>query len=170
VNIRLPVLLAWSGLGLASAALALGFAQTGAWVYALVIMTLLLLGGLTARYRLRWAAPLVFTTFLMMAVVALWSEMWPGWPLLGVLGALVAADMLGFTWRVNAAMTLGDDYTHLENRHLRRLGLVIVLGGVLYLIAWLIQVRLNFGLALLLGLTAVLGISVGLSARRRAHE
>lgn len=66
-------------------------------------------------------------------------------------------------------MGIGGNLKQLNDRHYRRLGVVFGLGTTLYLVALLAQVRLNFSLALLLGLIAVLGIGLGLKTRGQSN-
>jgi hypothetical protein len=160
--------LAYGCLAGATGALAFGLLEAGAWQLSLLVLALGLVGALGGAYRWRWSPALILFLYCVAAAALFWLDTWPGWPLLGLVGALAAGDLFHFDWRMRTGMIAGDAGL-LEYRHLRRLGVVLGIGTALYLVAWATQIQLSFGLALLLGLTAVLGISLGLRARRRAQ-
>jgi hypothetical protein len=163
------MLLAWVGLALASGGLAFGFVELGVWQLSMAVWALLVLGIIAMWKHWSWAPSLLLIFYCVAAVIGVWREMWPGWALLGLLGGLAAADLMHFTWRLQAAMGIGGNLKQLNDRHYRRLGVVFGLGTTLYLVALLAQVRLNFSLALLLGLIAVLGIGLGLKTRGQSN-
>lgn len=151
--------------GLATGALIFGYALLGLWVSAPFF---LLLGGLwIIGWRRNWGvASVLLFCFLAAAGVGVLMGVWPGWMLLGVTASLCAWDLEGFRkgikggWRAEAV-------PEMERRHLRRLGLVSGAGLLLAAAAMLVRVRFTFGLALLVALLAVWGITGIVRGARR---
>ena len=168
MKLRWTIVLAWLGLCIAAGAMSLGFLQVGDWELAVAVWVCVPVGILAGQFRWQWAPSVILIANCCAAAIGIWMVTWPGFPLLGLVGSLVALDMFHFSWRVEAAMRVGGDAGGVENRHMRRLFAVLGSGMALYLVSWLAQIRLNFGFALILGLIAVLGISLGVNARRRS--
>jgi hypothetical protein len=84
----------------------------------------------------------------------------------GLIAALSAWDLDHLTQRVKNASQVGERHD-LEQRHLWRLLIVDGLGLLLAEAALHIRVRLDFGLALLLGLLSIVGLSQALRFLRR---
>jgi len=167
---RWSIPLAYGCLVGSTGVLALGFLDAGIWQMSSMMLVLGLLGLVGGWYRWRWWPSFYLALYCGSATTAFWLDVWPGWPLLGLLGAIAASDLFHFSWRLESAMVITGDPQNLEKRHLRRLAVVLGIGALLYLVAWLSQIQLSFGLALLLGLISVLGISLGLDIRRRSQE
>lgn len=100
---------------------------------------------------------------LLLAVIAagfgVWSEFPTVWMLLGALGSLLGWDLSDFTQRLRFAAPT-DDIQGMERRHLTRVGIVAVLGGVLAYLSAVLQIRrLAFEVAVGLILLAALGVT-----------
>lgn len=159
--------LLWASIGLAAGTLALGYGLAG-----LVsgVLAALVLGGLWLvghRRRIAWLAPLGFVLAAGVAAAGLLQGVGAGWMLAAVVAALGAWDLDAFVRRLkNAARVEGQD--DLERQHLLRLLAVDGLGLVLAAVALGVRFRPGFGLAVFLGILAILGLSRAIGLLR--HE
>ena len=83
--------------------------------------------------------------------------------------ALAAWDLDQFAQRMRAAARV-DDAPGQERRHIQRLSIVVGVGGLLGIAALGFQVRLSFGLALLLALLMMLCLGLVIGYIRRAGD
>ena len=163
------------GAGLSVFFLALGFASSGLWAGAAAVLAvgvLWLLGHLRAQDRpgaWPWIPPAAFALQASAAAVAVWMDVWVGWPLLGLVAALVAWDLDQFARRMQAAGRV-DDGPGLERMHIQRLLIVAGIGCLLAAVGLAVRVRLSFGLALFLAAVAMLGLSLVIGTMRRAGD
>jgi hypothetical protein len=102
-----------------------------------------------------------------MAAAGLLLGVGAGWMLLAVVAALSAWDLDAFVRRLKDAARVVDRDA-LERQHLLRLLMVDGLGLGLAAVALGVRVRLGFGLVILLGILAILGLSRVISLLR--HE
>lgn len=158
---------------LATSALALGYALGGLWNLTLVIVALGFLWLLGQTRHWGWMAFVGLVSFVGVAVIGLWFDLAAGWMLLGTVMALAAWDLDHFAQRLRYVgwdETLAERRRELERRHLQRLLSVSGLGLLLAAVALGVRIRFNFGIAFLLGLVAVLGLSQAISfLRRESH-
>jgi hypothetical protein len=153
---------------LATAALGVSYGLGGHWAGALVILSVGLIWLLAQWRGWDWMASgeLVFT--LGAAVFGLWLGLGTGWMLCAVVAAISAWDLDHFAQRLRSVGRV-EGKQELERRHLRRLLVMDALGLLLAALATVLQFRLGFGAALLLGVLAVLGLSRLIGFLRRQH-
>jgi hypothetical protein len=154
---------------LAAAALTAGYALSGRWLWAVVFA---LLGFLwLAGQRRDWEATTSIMLFLFVVgcVNGINQGVATPWLLVGLVTALSAWDLDHFTRKLRKAEQI-DEVRVLEQRHLRRLLIVDGLSLLLAALALTIRVEIPFGLALILGLLAVLGISQAVGFLRQARR
>jgi len=166
---QMTVALSRVGAGLSAFFLALGFASSGLWAgtaAVLAVGALWLLGHLRA---LPWMSSAAFAMQAIAAAVAMWMDVWAGWPLLGLVAALVTWDLDQFARRMQAAGRV-DDGPGLERLHIQRLLIVAGIGFLLATVGLAVRVRLTFGLALFLAAVAMLGLSLVIGTMRRAGD
>jgi len=172
---QMTLALSRASAGLSVFTLALGFALSGLWVgvaAVLAVGALWLLGHLRSLGRksaLPWASSAALVMLAAAAAVAVLVAVGGGWPVLGLVAALVAWDLDQFAQQMRSAGRV-DDAPGLERRHIRRLLVVAVMGGVLGAIALGLRVRLNFSLALLLAALAMSGLGIVIGAMRRVGD
>jgi hypothetical protein len=155
--------------GLATAALLLGYIDVGAWTWLLLSVALggLWLLGLWCRWG--WVSAAGLALYAAVAAFGLWLGAGSGWLLLAVGLALAAWDLDGFVRSLRPKQWIGD-LAGLERRHLLRLLAVEGVGLLLAATALGLTLDLGFGLVLLLGLLAVAGLSRALALIRRAGD
>jgi len=139
--------------------LAYGYSQKGLGTLALGI-TLLGVAWLAAHWRkLYWFSSVALFVAIFAAGYGVWREFPTVWMLLGALGGLLGWDLSDFAMRLRYAAPT-DDVEDMERRHLARVGVVAVVGGVLAYLSAVIQIRrLAFEVAVGLILLAVLGLT-----------
>lgn len=154
------------GILLTVSTLALAYGLHGWWIAALVILIVGALWLLAQRLGWSWVAHVALVLFVSAAAFGLGQDLPTGWMLFGLVAALSAWDLDHFAHRLDGAERV-QRARLLGRRHLRRLlivdGLGLLLGGA----ALTIQVQLDFGLILLLGLLALLGLSRAVRFLRR---
>ncbi len=154
---------------LAAFVLALGYGLGGLWTETALVVVVGFL-WLLGRWRgWGWMASVGLTFFVGAAAVGLWLNVGPGWTLLGVVAALSAWDLDHFVHRLERVGRV-EDARYLERRHLERLLIVDGLGLLLGAVALRVKVEFGFGVALLLGLMAVLGLSQVIGFLRRESD
>ena len=144
--------------GLATAALFLGYGLdhlTG-WSLAAAILGSLWLFGLGRGWP--WASSAGFAAYTLAAAAGLVQGGEVGWILPGLGLALAAWDLDGLYQRMQEVERV-EAAPDLVRRHLVRLLAVEVLGMLLAAIALGVSLKLSFGVVLLLGLVAAVGLS-----------
>ncbi len=156
-------------IGLATGVLALGYALSNAWAGTLLTIAC---GGVWWIGRQRswpWIASAGLIVSTLAAAFGAWRGMPPAWMLTGAVAALAAWDLDHFERRLQDAQRVGGQ-RELIRSHLRRL---LIATGSGLLLGWLalgVRVELGFGLALLLGLLAFLGLSGAIGFWQRESE
>jgi hypothetical protein len=153
---------------LAAATLAAGYATSRLWTGALLILACGSVWLLAQRRRWRLAS-VVLVVFLVTAALGLLVGVGASWMLLGVTAALGAWDLDRFSRRLELAQQGARD-GELERRHFLRLLMVSGLGLLLGAIALELDLKVGFGMILLLGLLAVLGLGQLVSFLRRESD
>jgi hypothetical protein len=172
---RLTGALSRASAGLSVFFLALGFALRGLWAGTAAILAvgaLWLLGQLRPPTRpgaLPWTSSVAFVMLVIAAAVAMLLSVGAAWPLLGLVAALVTWDLDHFAQRMQAAKRV-DDRPGLERGHIQRLLIVAAVGYLLAAVGLVLQLRLSFGLALLLAALAMLGFSLIIGYMRRMGD
>lgn len=138
--------------------LALGYAWGGNWPGAASSLGLGILWLVLRSPRRPWLPTPAFAGCVALAAAGTWLRLGAGWMLLAVVAALCAWDLEGLDRRLERLAPAGARPA-LERRHLRRLGPVASLGLLLGLAALVVELRLEFWPALLLGLLAIAGLS-----------
>ena len=138
-------------------ALAWGYATLGYSEYA---RWLLIFGAvwLLAKWRgWKWFSPLALLIVIGSSAYGLWIEISFGWMIFAAVGGLLAWDLVDFSQRLSYAAP-SDDVTGMERRHLARVGIVAVLGGLLGFVAFVARIQLPFEVVAGLVILAVLGL------------
>ena len=157
------------GIGVATIVLALSYALGGLWAW---VSLIILVGGLW-QYGLRrhwsWVASLALVCFVGLAAGGRLQDLAPGWIVLGVVTSLSAWDLHHFAQRLRAAESIQNE-RETRRRHLQRLALVNGLGLLLATAALEIRIKFSLGIAFLLGLLAILGLSRASRFLRRESD
>jgi hypothetical protein len=152
---------------LATLGLALGYAAGQLWAGAALIVVLGVFWLLGRRGGRGWVASMGMTCFVGAAALGIWWQLPASAMLAGAVAALAAWDLDDFVQRMQGTDHVVDE-DGMARSHLRRLlivgGVGLLLGGV----ALGIQIELSFGWALLLGASAILGLSRARGFARRA--
>jgi hypothetical protein len=166
---QMTVALSHASAGLSVLILALGFALTDLWVGTVAVLAA---GGLwlLGQWRgLGWTSSALLVLQTAAAAVATLSAVGDGWSVLGLVAALVAWDLDQFSQRMGTAGRV-DDAAGLERRHIRCVLIVAGIGSLLGIVALSLQVRLSFGLALLLAVMMMLCLSLVIGFLRRQRD
>jgi hypothetical protein len=161
--------LLWASIVLAAGTLALGYGLAGILPGALAAV---ILGGLwlVGQWRrFTWAASLGFVISTSLAATGLFLGVVAGWMLVALVAALSAWDLDAFACRLNRAARV-EGQANLERQHLLRLLVVVGLGLALAAVALGFRFRFHFGLALLLGMLVILGLSKAIGLLRRVSD
>jgi len=156
-------------IALATSALVLGYAASGVWIGALLLLAWGLLWLLSRRRGWSWGGSLALALSVAAAVVGVRLEVGSGWMLLGVAAALSAWDVDHFERRLEGAGRV-EDARALKRRHLRRLLIVDGLGLLVGAVALSVRTGFGFGPSLLLGLLAILGLSRAIGFLRHRSD
>lgn len=148
----------WAGVLIAMAALALGYGLGGVWIGVGLVLVVGVLWFTGRWLGWGWVASVGLALWIAAAAVGLWVGLGAGWMLVGVVAALSAWDLDHFIQRLGAAGRVEHDVA-MERAHLGRLLAVDAAGLALGGLALTVRVRLGFGLALVLALVAVWGLS-----------
>jgi hypothetical protein len=155
--------------GLATLALALGYADQSLWdgVGVAVALGLLWLAG---DWR-SWdgTADACLAGWVGLAAFGAWQELPAGWMLIGVVAALAAWDLGHFGVRLRAAGAIPPP-AELTRAHLRQLAIVAASGLLLGGIALGLRFELTFGWALLAAALAIIGLSRLIGAGGREEQ
>ena len=165
----MTTLLLFTSLGVAAAALGLGYWLVGAWLGTFVAVAAGLF-QLFGKWRdWRWAGSVAFILFAGTAAMGVRLGAEASWMLLGVVAAIATWDLDHFYLRLEFAPS-DEVARNLERHHLLRLLIVVVLGLALGAAALNIRASFGFGTAVVLGLLAILGLSRAVSFSRRESD
>lgn len=145
-------------LALATALLTLRYLLAGAWLWALLSGLLGVFWWIEYRAQHPGLAHGLCIGMLALALVGLQRGFEAFWALIVLECLLGAWDLQHFTVRLQFAHTSRQRW-QLEERHLQRLAGVLLLGFGCAGLALLMQVRLNFGLLLVLIAVAMVSLS-----------
>ena len=139
--------------------LAYGYFQAGLPDAARWVVLIGIVWALTYWRKYYWFSSVALLLAVIAAGFGVWSEFPTVWMLLGALGSLLGWDLSDFTQRIRFAAPT-DDIQGMERRHLARVGIVAVVGGVLAYLSAVLQIRrLAFEVAVGLILLAALGVT-----------
>jgi hypothetical protein len=155
--------------GLATLALALGYASQTLWEGAglAVAIGLLWLAGDWRSWD--WTADVCLAAWVGLAAFGSWQGLPAGWMLIGVVAALAAWDLAHFAMRLSGAGALPPP-AELTRAHLRQLAIVAAAGLLIGGIALGMRVELTFGWAILAASLAIIGLSRLIGAGRGADQ
>ena len=156
-------------IGLATLVLAVGYAVGGEWIFSLILLAVGVLWWFGQGRDWNGLASVVLMGFVAAAAIGLWRGLPAGWMLVGVVAALSAWDLDHFARRLSSVERV-EMRPALEQRHLRRLAMVDGLGLLLAGVALVVRYKFSFGVALVLGLVAVLGLSQMMGYLRRESD
>jgi hypothetical protein len=156
-------------LGLTAIALAMGYAVGGAWTFSPILLATGVLWWIGQKRHWNGLASVAWVGFVVAAAMGLWVGLPAGWMLVGVVAALSAWDLDHFARRLRGVERV-EMQPALEWLHLWRLVSVDSLGLLLAGVALVIRYKFSFGMALFLGLVAVLGLSQMVSYLRRESD
>jgi hypothetical protein len=159
----------WGHMLAAVAALAIGYAARGLGACSLGLVLLGVL-WLASQQRKSWGAEgLMLFAFVVSAVVGFYFEI-PAWLMLvAIVATLGAWDLYHFLMRLNGAEQV-EFASGLGREHLRRLGLVELVGLLLGLATLTFHLSVPFWWEALLAIVTVLGISLLIRRIRRETE
>lgn len=151
---------------LASSTLAVGYGLEGLWLPAAAILGL---GGVwlfAQRTKWGWMAWLLFALLALAAAVGAALDLNAVLMLVSLVASLSAWDLDGFVRQLKS-VDIVEHEPVLQQQHLQRLLVVDALGLVSGVLASSVEVKLNFALALVLGLVALVALSraIGLFLR-----
>jgi len=172
---------------LAPGALALAFGVRGQWILACVALALGLLCWLGQRRGWDWLVYLNLFNYLCLAMIGALMKAWPGLVLVGVGATLATWDLHDFDIRLGLAAPglakeseVADQVADavpegvarevasaMEQRHLKTLLIIFGSGLLLGGAAWLIEVRFNLTVMIILALGLVLSLRRVIGALRR---
>lgn len=149
----------------ATASLALGYGAGTSRIWMLSIVALGLLWLIGRRLQRPWVGSLLFIVFIAVAALGLSLGVSPGWMLAAAVAALMAWDLEWFWWRTVRVAHVESErelIRHHMSRLLAAISVGLLLGGLS--LDW--RIELNFWMALLLGLLAIISLSRALRALR----
>jgi hypothetical protein len=161
--------LIWLGLMAGLSILALGFALQIHWALLLAPLVLGLSWWLGARSNRQWLVAVVMVVYSIAAVGVFLAGFSPLWLAFSSVAMLIAWDLQSFTWRLMAAGRIENE-AQLIMRHLRRLGSVSIAGLGLILASTFLRFKLSFGIILVLGVLAILGLRQSISVASRLDK
>jgi hypothetical protein len=156
-------------IGLATIVLAMGYAVGSEWTFSLILLAVGMLWWIGQKRHWNGLASVACVGFVVAAATGLWVGLPAGWMLVGVVAALSAWDLDHFARRLRGVEWV-EMRPALERRHILRLVSVDSLGLLLAGMALVVQYKFSFGVALFLGLVAVLGLSQMVSYLRRESD
>lgn len=160
------------GIALAALALLAGFGLAGLWwgSAAAVVVTALWAAGHAKRWR--WTASAGLFVLLLVTAIGVVMGLAPAWGIVALAAALAAWEF-DYFWRVLDDAQRAERHLRIEGhdrlvqRHQRRVLTVCLAGALLAGAATLVQVQFGFGLALLLAVISLAGISRAVHFLRR---
>jgi hypothetical protein len=162
-----PSLMARLFIAISAGMLASAYWLGGYLPVSLIALGLAISGLLFLQRGWSWVVSLLLALNIGVAATGFYLELSPALLVSGALSALAGWDLEYFARRLkNAGRVIAQP--SLVWAHLLRLLWVSLLGLVLFGISYLIHLHFTFGLAVLLALLAVLGLSQGIGFLRRA--
>jgi hypothetical protein len=151
----------------ASILLAAGYWLGGYVQIALALAILPIIGLIFLWKGWGWVLSILLAIFSGLAAAGFYLDLEPAWLISGILAALVAWDQEHLSRRIKSAGRI-DAQPMLIKKHWIRLGWVCLAGLLLVGLTYLIQVEFTFGLAVVLAILAVIGLSQGIAFLRRS--
>jgi hypothetical protein len=151
---------------LAASALTVAYGLGGLWIPAAVVLVVGALWVLGERAGWSWISWPMVVLFAGAAAVGALLSLNHILLLIGLIAALSAWDLDHLARQLDRVDAVEHE-SAMKRRHLLRLLAVDGLGLLFAVVALLVEIRLSFGLALVLGLVALLGLSCALRFFRR---
>jgi hypothetical protein len=151
----------------ASILLAAGYWLGGYVQISLALAILPIIGLITLWRGWGWVLSILLAIFSGLAAAGFYLDVEPAWLVLGIVAALVAWDQEHLSSRIKSAGRI-DSQAMLIRKHWVRLVWVCLAGLLLVGLTYLIQVEFTFGLAVVLAILAVIGLSQGIAFLRRS--
>lgn len=150
----------------AALALAAGYGLVGAF-WAVAAALLVAASWVIGRQRnKRWVTSGSFTLLVLLSALSPLFGAAPGWPIAAVVFSLIGWNQGHFA-RLVASVERVDGKELIEQRYRRRLMATAALGAMLAGLTPLIQLNFGFGIALFLGVIAILGFGRAIAYLRR---
>ncbi len=154
---------------LTTLALTVAYALEAAWSWALISLCAGVLWLAGQRYAWRWTMGFAMTLCVALSAIGILAGMNADLMLIALMAALTAWNLALLTWRLNDNEPCAG--THLlVRRHLQRLVSVDTLGLLLAGAALRLDITFGLGVAFLLGLIAVSGMSRAVGWLRRESD
>jgi hypothetical protein len=151
----------------ASILLAAGYWLGGYVQIALALAILPIIGLIFLWKGWGWVLSILLAIFSGLAAAGFYLDVEPPWLISGILAALVAWDQEHLSRRIKSAGRI-DAQSMLIKKHWIRLGWLCLAGLLLVGLTYLIQVEFTFGLAVVLAILAVIGLSQVIAFLRRS--
>jgi len=152
LKILIYILLAFAILFLSAGWTLLGYWPVGLFLLLLIPVSLVLL-----KLKFSPICSLVLTLSVLLSALGLWRGSDISLALAGVLSALAAWDLEGFSHRL-ALVPVEDNPLLVERRHLLGLGMIILLGSAVNFLSFSIQFVFSFEWAVVLVVVTFAGI------------
>jgi len=152
LKILIYILLAFAILFLSAGWTLLGYWPVGLFLLLLIPVSLVLL-----KLKFSPICSLVLTLSVLLSALGLWRGSDISLALAGVLSALAAWDLEGFSHRL-ALVHVEDNPLLVERRHLLGLGMIILLGSAVNFLSFSIQFVFSFEWAVVLVVVTFAGI------------
>ena len=156
-------------IGLATLGLAIGYALSALWFWMAMIVTVGLFWLVGQWQGWRPVATLIAIFFIWATAFGVWQSVSAGWMLFSIVATLVAWDLSLFVHRLEQAKRIAAE-RELKRVHLQRLLGVAGLGFLFGGIALRLQLELNLGWGIFLGLVVIVGLSRIIGFLRRESD
>jgi hypothetical protein len=154
---------------IAASTLIAAYGLGGLWLPGALILLLGALWILGQRADWRWLSWLMMILFAITAAVGILLDLTPVLLVVGLIAALSAWDLDEFAHQLRCVDVVEQEQA-LRRRHLRRLLAADGFGLLFAILALSIQVNLSFGLGVVLGLLALIGLSRAIGFLRRQSD
>jgi hypothetical protein len=151
---------------LAASALIAGYGLGALWLPAAAVLVMGVLWILGQRAGWSWFAWLMVVLFTGAAAIGTLLDLNRILLTVGLIASVSAWDLDAFARQLRRVDAVEKELA-LKRRHLRRLLVVDSLGLLIAVLALAVQIKLSFGLALVLGLVALVGLSRAIRFFRR---
>jgi len=161
-------LIAWVFFILGLVSLAIGYSQVALWQAFFLPVLLLLLWGFNLRSGSERIASIIFLFYILGSGVGIWLGSQVVCLIIGILSMITTWDLQLFIWRMESANLVVNQNIILR-KHLFRLLVFAVISVSLIWITQNIHIRFSFGVAVLLSMLVILGLSIGVNLVRRSQ-
>jgi hypothetical protein len=142
----------------AALAMIAGYTLSALWLGSVIILALGLVWLVGQQRQVKWLVDLGLIAFTAIAAFGVWWSVAAGWMLFGTVAALAAWDLAHFARRLEQADQVAAE-ARLRQAHLQQLLLIVGLGFGLGGVALGIQLKMNLGWGIALGLLVTIGLS-----------